>query len=38
MLVSSAQLGLLIWHWRPIPGVAWEVAHPIGQGPLSATS
>ncbi|MFN4258012.1 MAG: methanethiol S-methyltransferase [Gemmataceae bacterium] len=30
VLASSIVLLLLFWQWRPLPGIVWEVRHPIG--------
>ena len=30
VLISCLVTGLLIWQWRPIPLVIWNVQHPIG--------
>lgn len=29
VLASSLVLALLFWQWRPLPGVVWEVRHPV---------
>ncbi len=34
VLLSSALLLLLFWKWQPIPGVVWQVEHPIGVAAL----
>src|SRR4030095_16307175 len=31
VLLTNLALALLFWQWRPIPGVVWEVADPLGQ-------
>jgi protein-S-isoprenylcysteine O-methyltransferase Ste14 len=36
VLVSSLTLGLLFWHWRPIPTVVWNVTIPAGRLLLAA--
>jgi protein-S-isoprenylcysteine O-methyltransferase Ste14 len=36
VLVSSLLLGMLLWQWRPIPAVVWEVSHPAGRVALWA--
>lgn len=36
VLFASALLALIIWQWRPVPGVVWEVKNPIGVGLLHA--
>ena len=30
VLFASAILALMVWQWRPLPGVVWEVESPIG--------
>ena len=34
VLVSNLLVILLIWQWRPIGGIVWEVTHPVGAGVL----
>jgi methanethiol S-methyltransferase len=36
VLTSSLLLCLLFWQWRPISGVLWDVANPLGRGALNA--
>ncbi len=36
VLVSSLVLILLFWQWRPLTGVVWSVANPVGQNLLVA--
>jgi protein-S-isoprenylcysteine O-methyltransferase Ste14 len=36
VLASSLLLALLLWQWRPLPAVVWEVNHPVGRGVLYA--
>jgi len=36
VLFASALLALIIWQWRPLPGVVWEVRSPLGVGLLHA--
>ena len=30
VLCATALLALIVWQWRPLPGVVWEVESPIG--------
>jgi protein-S-isoprenylcysteine O-methyltransferase Ste14 len=34
VLLSCALMLLLIWQWRPLGGVVWEVTHPLAAGVL----
>ena len=36
VLASSIAIALLIWQWRPIDAVVWNVQHPAGRGALWA--
>jgi methanethiol S-methyltransferase len=36
VLAASLALILLFWQWRPLGGIIWTVAHPIGQSILWA--
>src|SRR5262245_20148327 len=35
VLFASALLALIVWQWRPLPGVVWKVESPIGIGMLN---
>ena len=30
VLFATALLALIVWQWRPLPGVVWQVTNPIG--------
>jgi len=30
VLFASALLALIVWQWRPLPGVVWKVENPVG--------
>src|SRR5215472_4687120 len=34
ILVDTALLALIVWQWRPLPGVVWEVESPMGVAAL----
>ena len=34
VLVASLILALVMWQWRPLPSVLWDVPHPLGRGAL----
>jgi methanethiol S-methyltransferase len=36
VLAASLALALLLWQWRPMPGVVWNVTDPLWQGVLWA--
>lgn len=38
VLVSALTLALVIWQWRPLPRVLWEVSRPVGQATLIGLS
>ena len=35
VLFASALLALVIWQWRPLPGVVWKVENPVGVAMLN---
>jgi protein-S-isoprenylcysteine O-methyltransferase Ste14 len=36
VLAASALLALIVWQWRPLPGIVWAVQNPIGVALLNA--
>ena len=36
VLFSNIAVALLLWQWRPMGGVVWDVTNPIGRGALHA--
>jgi protein-S-isoprenylcysteine O-methyltransferase Ste14 len=34
VLFATALLALIVWQWRPLPGVVWQVTNPIGVAAL----
>jgi protein-S-isoprenylcysteine O-methyltransferase Ste14 len=36
VLVSCLVTGLLVWQWRPIDAVVWDIQNPIGRGAMWA--
>ena len=38
VLLASALMWLLIWQWRPMGGVVWEITHPLGSRVLAGLS
>lgn len=38
VLLASLLMWLLIWQWRPMLGVVWDVPHPLGSRALAALS
>jgi protein-S-isoprenylcysteine O-methyltransferase Ste14 len=36
VLVSNLMLALLMWQWRAMPGVIWDIQNPVGRGALWA--
>jgi protein-S-isoprenylcysteine O-methyltransferase Ste14 len=38
VLVSSIAVGLIIWQWRPLTGVIWNVSNPVGRWVLIGIS
>jgi protein-S-isoprenylcysteine O-methyltransferase Ste14 len=36
LLASCVALGLLVWQWRAIEGIVWDVQNPVGRGVLWA--
>src|SRR5215831_11667288 len=36
VLFATALLALIVWQWRPLPGVVWQVTSPIGVATLHA--
>jgi protein-S-isoprenylcysteine O-methyltransferase Ste14 len=35
VLFATALLALIVWQWRPLPGVVWEVRSPLGVAVLN---
>src|SRR5689334_1335379 len=36
VLFATALLGLIVWQWRPLPGVVWQVTNPLGVAAIDA--
>jgi methanethiol S-methyltransferase len=34
VMISNVLMALLLWQWRPLGGIVWDVTHPIGRASL----